>query len=43
MRRHHKTPHLFPHDYTAELDMLRQAVVALTYRQPGDGSSGGGL
>jgi PAS domain S-box-containing protein len=36
MRRHHKTPHLFPHDYTAEIDMLRQAVVALTYRQPGD-------
>lgn len=36
MRRHHKTPHPFPHDYTAEIEMLRQAVVALTYRQPGD-------
>jgi hypothetical protein len=32
----HKTPHLFPHDYTAEIDMLRRAGVALTYREPGD-------
>jgi PAS domain S-box-containing protein len=33
MRRRHKSPHLFPHDYTAEIDMLRQAVVALTSQE----------
>jgi PAS domain S-box-containing protein len=36
MRRHHKTPHPFRHDYTAEIEMLRQAVVALTDYQAGD-------
>jgi PAS domain S-box-containing protein len=28
-----------PHDYTAEIEMLRQELVALTYRQPGDAPS----
>jgi PAS domain S-box-containing protein len=39
MRRHQNTSYPYPHDYTAEIEMLRQAVVALTYRQPGDAPS----
>ena len=39
MRRHQNTSYPYPHDYTAEMEMLRQAVVALIYRQPGDAPS----
>jgi hypothetical protein len=36
MRRQQNTSYPYSHDYTAEIEMLRQAVVALTYHQPGD-------
>ena len=39
MRHYQDTPHLYAHDYTAEIETLRQEVLALTYRQPGDAPS----
>src|SRR5262245_1710758 len=36
MRRHPNSSPLCPHDYTAEIELLRQEVNALIYRQPGD-------
>jgi len=36
MRRYQDTPHVYSYDYTAEIERLRQEVLALTYRQPGD-------
>jgi hypothetical protein len=36
MRRYQDTPHPHSHDYTPEIEMLRQEVLALTYHQPAD-------